>query len=615
MPSTVVVLLSQDDDLTEALPEGLAIRDPEIEVQVVPTVASLLSHVDRLQPDAMVIDAHGIAEAELEALLREGPGADVPTIVLDSGLAETRRDELLAAGATSFVARDPSYIDRLGDEVLRTRRVVTIANRGGEAEQHYLNILEASSDGIFVLIGGVFRYLNSSFEEAIGIVAEDLLDHAALLSLVADEDARAVSDKLGRVEATSGAGELIEMRLDTPRGQLVFEVSCRASVVDGQRAVVGVARDVTEVRRLQREVEQARERAAHIERLRALGELAAGVAHDFNNALGTILGRLRIAREKQQRLEPVLEELEVIQRAADNAAETVKRIQRVSRPVGGETWEDVDLMAVVRDATEFVRTRVPVEVTLEVSLDPTPAIRGNGEELREVLLNLLNNALDSVVPGGRVKIGCGVEEDRAVVTVEDDGCGMSPEVQKRVFEPFFSTKASSGTGLGLSVSHWILRRHDARIELTSEPGQGTRFRLSFAPFESAPRHTPQLAKTRLSILVVDDDASVAELMSDLLTEHGHGVRVVDNAEDAYAALAEETIDLVISDLDLPDASGWEISRHVREVQPDAVFGLVTGWPLDATDEELRARGVDFSLSKPFTFEAFKAAVDGAQRKG
>ncbi|HET6344329.1 MAG TPA: ATP-binding protein, partial [Myxococcota bacterium] len=259
-------------------------------------------------------------------------------------------------------------------------------------------------------------------------------------------------------------------------------------------------------------------------------------------------------------------------------------------------------------AVDFVRTNVQPGVQLVVQITPTPPIRGNRTELREVLLNLLRNAFDAVGPRGAVFVTCKEESGKALVEVRDTGHGMPDHVKQRIFQPFYSTKGDRGTGLGLSVSHWILRRHDAQIEVQSAPGQGTTFTLLFYPFQPAEGPTPNVGKKRMSILVVDDDTTVAEMMRDLLLEQGHRVHTVGNAASALAQLQKQSFDLLITDLDLPDMGGWMLARRVREISPTILVGMVSGWPLGASLEELQARGVNFVLSKPFSIDTMNRAL-------
>ncbi len=599
-PSSVVVVLSEDVELGKKLPERIEALDPSIELHLVKTPEALRAHLASLRPDLVVLDAPGAA-------MRHAAGAvdgQTPLVVVGEGLAG---DGALEASTIAHVPRDERLGEELAQTVVRACRITTLSGRGDE--RHYHGILEAAGDGIFVLVEDHFLYVNQIFAEALGSTPMAMLGGKGLVDFVPEAERSRVHDELARVFAGGGRRELLDVPLLVIDGREArFEIACRSSVIEGRRAVVGVARDVTAAVQLAEEIERARRRAAQVERLRALGELAAGVAHDFNNAIATILGRAGLIRQKQERGEPVDDDVQVIQAAAKNAGEVAQRIKDFARPAGTDTWQDVDLEAVVRDAGEFVRTRVPPSVRFVVEVDRAPRIQGNGAELREVMVNLLRNALDAVTEGGTVAIRCFTEDEKAVIVVEDDGHGMPEAVQQRIFEPFFTTKAERGTGLGLSVSHGILRRHDAQIHLSSEPGKGTRFRLVFAPFKTGGKQGVKLDKDVLDILVVDDDKNVAEMMRDILIEHGHRVEVAHHPSDAAQLLGARAADLMITDLDLPGMSGWQLARKVRELKPDILVGLMTGWSIGVTEEQLRARGVDFALSKPFSLEALSAAL-------
>jgi PAS domain S-box-containing protein len=605
--STVVVLLSQDPTLVDSVPDALARRNQDVEVHVVKSVDGLQRHLGRTHPDAVVLDIGDLVEPDVTQAL--GTAGRVPTIVVDGHDSDSRRQTALAAGAVDYLPRHSTVIEQIEARVHGLRPL----RRLDETEQHYKNILEASSDGIFVLVNGVFDYVNQAFAGVLQISGPEIVGRLGLVELAVPEQRAALAEQLAHLAVDDRAHGMLSLTLAPGGVPRQFEVSCRASIVGGRRAVVGVAREVTKIREMQREVENTRVRAAHVERLRVLGEIAAGVAHDFNNVLGTILGRVELAREHVSQGQSIAVELEVIERAARTAVDTVQRIRDFSRP-SGDAWGDVDLLAVVREAAEFARTRVPASVRLDTDLAATPVIRGNAGELREVLINLINNALDAVSAAGVVHVRCCTEDGRAVIVVADNGHGMAPEVQKRIFEPFFSTKHEGGTGLGLSISHWILRRHDAHVQLVSEPDKGTSFRLTFTPLDTGRRERPRLAGGDLDVLVVDDDATVGDMIGDLLGEQGHNAVVIRDPAAALAHLAVNPAQLLITDLDLPDMSGWQLARRVREQHPTVLVGLITGWPLGASDDELKQRGVDFVLSKPFTIEALQTALTKAQRR-
>lgn len=614
--SALVTLLSGNTELVEGVAAQLATANANVELRVLTSVEEVRAHIESAHPDAVVVDLKGLPFSALSHLASSESFQYTPSLVIDDAPDAERRAELLALGFSAYVVGLPGQFKEIARNLQNIHRLGDASVRLQETEQHYRDILEASSDGIFVLVGSEFRYLNTTFASALSRSPEDLIGKTGLLEIVRDDDLQRVQEALAHVDLGTGVREVIELDLTTPDGAtLRFEISLRSSIVEGNRAIVGVARDVTAERLLQDEVDRARGRAAQAERLRALGELAAGVAHDFNNALNAIMGRLGMVREKLKREMPIERDLDVIESAARNAIATARRIQEFSRPAHQERWTDVLLGDVVRDAASLIRTRVPSGVRLIVTTEPCPTVRGDANELREVVLNLLGNAVDAVGQAGEVAARVGSEDGHAVVIVEDDGHGMAPDVRDRIFEPFFSTKADTGTGLGLSVSRWILKRHDVQLDLVSEPEQGTRFKLLFSASLPVPQRVPRLHKDVLSILVVEDDETVADMMKDLLEDQGHDVAVVGNAKEAARTLGERDADLIITDLDLPGMSGWQLARRVRQIKPEILVGLMTGWALATPPEEVKARGVDFVLSKPFTLESLRAALAQVHEPG
>lgn len=614
-PAAVVLLLTSDQSLPDELAAGLASENPHAELQVVSSVESLHERTRAVHPDAILLDTSSLPWGVLGGENPFGAWlAGLPVILLgNEPSAWMPLCEWL--GALDFVVRKDGFVQSTARALRIVTRSANLEGRYAETVQHYRDILEASSDGIFVLVGNVFAYVNESFASSLKRLPAALINMCGLIDLAVQDDAHVLREELARVSVAGGRRELVEARFADADGAVhIFEIACRSSVVEGSRAIVGVARDITAERMLEDEIDRARQRASQIERLRALGELAAGVAHDFNNVLGTVLGRVTLARDKLKLGADIAEDLDVIEGAARNGVNTVDRVREFSRPTGSDTWHDINLGDVVHDAVEFVRTRVPPGIELGVEAEETPTIRGNGAELREVVLNLLGNALDAVDGNGSVQVRSFTRQGLAVVEVEDSGCGMSPEVQRRVFEPFFSTKGESGTGLGLSVSHGILRRHDAQIVIESQPRKGTLFRLTFAPYGPIANKRPPIAAAAKAIAVVDDDRSVGDLMQSLLGELGHDVTVLTNVNDTLAFLARNHVDLLITDLDLDGMSGWHLARSVRQIQPHVVVGLITGWPLGATDDELKTRGVDFVLAKPFSIDALSQALGRAGQR-
>ena len=398
------------------------------------------------------------------------------------------------------------------------------------------------------------------------------------------------------------------MRYSSPAGRLRHaQVDYSPLVLDGRRSgVLGISRDITEQK-------EEREQAARAEKLRALGQLASGVAHDFNNSLAAILGRTQLLH-RQTKDEALLRNLEIIQTAAEDAAATVRRIQTFARKMPAKKFEILDVCVLLNDAIEMTRTRwenearfcgLDYDVTLE-SCDDARNTYGCASELREVFVNLIVNALDAMPAGGRLLINCVREDDRLRLGFADTGMGMAEDVRQKIFEPFFTTKGAQGTGLGLSVSYSIIERHEGTISVRSEPGNGTVFTIDLPACEPESAETADSSvfeskDSPLSILVIDDEPSVRETLADMLGSMGHGVSSAGSGYDALQKLSAADFDLVFTDLAMPEMDGWETAREIRKRWPDTNIILVTGYGLGTVPPAGGDELVDGIIGKPFDF--------------
>jgi signal transduction histidine kinase len=354
--------------------------------------------------------------------------------------------------------------------------------------------------------------------------------------------------------------------------------------------------------------------------LSALGELAAGVAHDLNNALGPIVSFADLLAMREHEPEQVRTYANRILMAARDGAETVRRIQRFTQQQhGGAPAGSCELAEVVREAVElahprWAERRAGGSIRVEISVDEGLFVHAIPGELRQALLNLIYNAVDAMPGGGTLRVVGRLENGRVLLGVQDTGKGMPPEVLSRALEPFFTTKGARGTGLGLPEVYGIVRRGGGDLQIESWPGIGTTVLLSFVPApppphtHAEPRRREERSSRPLRILLVDDNPLSAEATAAALQAAGHTVELAASAEEALNAFRPGAFDVVLSDLGLPGMSGWDLLEQLARMEPAPRLGVLTGWALEEDEQELRKRGIDLAFIKPVDPEELLAAL-------
>jgi signal transduction histidine kinase/CheY-like chemotaxis protein len=356
------------------------------------------------------------------------------------------------------------------------------------------------------------------------------------------------------------------------------------------------------------------------ETLSAIGKLASGMAHHLNNLFAVILGRLETLLVKAPDQE-ARRYLEIVQRAAQDGAEVVRRVQRFSRVQPVSRTVPVDLNQLAQEVLELTRPRWHNEALLRqiridtaLDLGPIRPVAGELAPLREVLMNLLLNGIDALPDGGRLILKTWMTGPDVHCSVSDTGAGMSEEVRHRALDPFFTTKGPKSTGLGLSVTYGIVQRHNGKLEIDSAPGRGTTVTITLPAMGTtmsspAPAASPALATpSHLRVLIVDDEPEVRSALADMLGIAGHTAFQAAGGREALAWLeAGQPVDLVLTDMGMPGMMGSEVARAIRGRWPHLKIGLMTGW--DET-EGLVADAtsiVDFTLAKPFELKALTRA--------
>jgi signal transduction histidine kinase len=376
-------------------------------------------------------------------------------------------------------------------------------------------------------------------------------------------------------------------------------------------------------RQLQSVVDDLKATQAHLvrgETLSAIGKLASGMAHHLNNLFAVILGRLETLLVKVPDQE-TRRYLEIVQRAAQDGAEVVRRVQRFSRVQPVSRTVPVDLNQLAQEVLELTRPRWHNEALLRqiridtaLDLGAIRPVAGELAPLREVLMNLLLNGIDAMPEGGRLILKTWMTGPEVHCAVSDTGAGMSEEVRHRALDPFFTTKGPKSTGLGLSVTYGIVQRHNGKLEIDSAPGRGTTVTITLPAMGTTlsaptPEAAPALAApSHLRVLIVDDEPEVRSALADMLGIAGYTAFQAAGGREALAWLeAGQPVDLVLTDMGMPGMMGSEVARAIRGRWPHLRIGLMTGW--DET-EGLVADAtsiVDFTLAKPFDLKALTQA--------
>jgi PAS domain S-box-containing protein len=371
-----------------------------------------------------------------------------------------------------------------------------IEERLRRSEERYRELVDNANDIVYTTdMEGRYTSLNRAGEHISGYTRAEVIG-TKWQEMIAPEQVALVSEMLLRKLAGKEAVTFYEVEIIAKNGRRIpLEVNSQIIYEDDQPVgVQGIARDITERKRAESLLRARFEREAESEKMRSLGQLSAGVAHNFNNALAAVLGRTQlllrsVTDEKHRR------SLEVIETATQDAAEIVRRIQTFARRAPSAQFNKISLAALITDAVQLTRTsweddayvhNLRYEVVFMNEADGDDHIEANATEVREVFVNLIFNALDAMPTGGRIELRETKRDAWLVVEVRDTGEGIPSEFQDRIFEPFFTTKGSQGSGLGLAVSYGIIKRHGGTIEAVSAPGGGTLFTLRFPHRQTLP---------------------------------------------------------------------------------------------------------------------------------
>jgi signal transduction histidine kinase/DNA-binding response OmpR family regulator len=368
-------------------------------------------------------------------------------------------------------------------------------------------------------------------------------------------------------------------------------------------------------------LQKSQEQILQQERLNALGAMASGICHDFNNALTPILGFSEMLLKFDHSLDTEERNsyLRTISRRAKDASQVVQRLRNFYRKRGErELFTGIQINDLILEVVDITRPRWKDQamlddrnITLQTEMEDLPYICGNQAELREALVNMVFNAIDAIHGNGRINLRTKNLGKEMQIEVEDDGAGMSPEARKSCLEPFFTTKGENGTGLGLAVVFGIISRHDGKLDIRSEEGKGTCFTITLPQYPSSISHDPDeevqpVAMRR--VLVVDDEPEVVTVVSEYLKMDGHKVQTARSGSEALECFSKGDFDLVITDRGMPEMNGDKMATVIKELAPEIPVIMLSGFAdvMKATADQPEA--IDCIISKPISLNGLRKAM-------
>jgi PAS domain S-box-containing protein len=512
--------------------------------------------------------------------------------------------------------RERELLEMLSEYLAIALRNARLYGQIADTKRSLEQLVASAGDAIITVmaddrIGG----WNPAAERTFGIAAEQALGRR-IIDLLPEPDYRAARGRLAE-GAEREAFEVVRQFGGSRVLTLAVTLSGLRKRGGGLDGVIAIVRDITTEREIESQLHQS-------EKLTALGQLAGGIAHDFNNLLQAILGYAQLMKQNPTNAELIERSLTVVESAAMDGSETVRRIQQFARLRPDEQFVQVEINQIVQDAVAITRPRWEENIAresraleLRLDLQAGALMQGRPAALSEVLTNLILNAMDAMPTGGTLTIATRHTPGREVrVTVSDTGVGMPETIRQRIFEPFYSTKGEAGSGLGLSMAYSIVRRHGGEIHVDSEPGVGTTFALTFPiSVEPTASETPLVAaegRRLFRVLVVDDNPQVLATLAEMMRRFGHTVAPAITARGALQDYAPGRWEVVVTNIGMAEMNGWEFAERLRALDARVPLLFITGWGLREEDHaRLAGLGVRRCLFKPVRPEDLDAALQDA----
>ncbi len=510
-------------------------------------------------------------------------------------------------------------------EINQLSRLISARNQAqealGESEEKYRNLVERANDGIAIVQDNLLKYLNPRLAEIGGYTADEVID-TPFTDYVYPDELPKVVDYYNRRMAGDETVSTYETALRHRDGSKI-DVEFNTGIITYQEkpAALAIIRDMTERKRLEAQLQQA-------QKMEALGTLAGGIAHNFNNLLMGIMGNASLMVSETDSAHPNYEKLKNIEKLVDSGSKLTQQLLGYARE-GRYEIIPLNLNQLMKETSDTFRaTKKEIRVHRELAENLFPIDADQGQ-IEQVLLNLYVNAADAMPGGGDLFLKTINVTDKdmkgrpyrpkpgnyVLLTVRDTGTGMDKRTTERVFDPFFSTKGlGKGTGLGLASVYGIIKAHGGYIDVESKKGSGTTFKI-YLPgaekkVEMVAKSAQQIIKGNETVLLVDDEPMVLEVGINMLKKLGYTVLEAKGGREAVKVYKanKDKIDLVILDMIMPDRGGGETYDQMKEIDPTVTVLLSSGYSIDGQATEILERGCNGFIQKPFTIKELSGRI-------
>ncbi|MCF7886179.1 MAG: response regulator [Candidatus Marinimicrobia bacterium] len=502
-----------------------------------------------------------------------------------------------------------------------------------KSEKKYQRLIQQSNDAIYLLYKDKFEIINQKFEELFGVTQEEVrAPDFDFMDLVAPKSKQLVKQRRKAILSGDKVSSRYEFTaLDKNNNEIEVEVSVSYFSYKNGIATQGILRDITERKKMQQQLQQT-------QKLESIGNLAAGVAHDFNNILTVIQGNAQMADSKISRDSSISTYLHNVIDSSKKAASLTEQLLLFSRKQAMD-FKPINLNSVIRGVLDMLQRLIGENIEIETNLvEDVGTIKADKNNIEQIIMNMAINAKDAMPEGGKLSIrteNLTISEaekqklehsetgEFTRLIIEDNGIGIKEENLDRIFDPFFTTKGmAKGTGMGLSVVYGIIKKHRGWINVRSEPGEGTKFLIDFPAIQEKidKKDNQEVPIDKLSgngekILLIEDNPDVLKVGRIILENNDYVVDSATNAKDALAKFNKnkEYYDLIISDVVLPDKNGLEIANQIRSTDPHKPIILCSGY----TDERSRrseiAQNEYTFIQKPFHVKKMLKEVNALLR--